>query len=238
MQTQGHRVLITGGSRGIGLALAQRFHHAGNQLILVGRDAQTLQAAAQSMPGTVVKVADLTTPGVCTALAQEFADVNILVNNAGIQRNGRFAELPAAAIREELALNLITPLELTYAYLPHLTRQASAAIVNITSVLALMPKESASVYCASKAGLRSHTQSLRWQLEGSAVRVFELMPPLVDTAMTAGRGSGKISPDAVADAFWRGFLADRQDIAVGKAKAARVLARFVPFLAERILRRG
>jgi uncharacterized oxidoreductase len=147
-------------------------------------------------------------------------------------------QLPARELQREIDTNLVAPLLLTHAFLPTLAKQREAAIVNLTSVLALSPKQSASVYCATKAALRSFTQSLRWQLEGSPVRVFELMPPLVDTAMTAGRGTGKVSPEALAEAFWRGFAADRFEIAPGKAGAARFLMRWLPGVAQRMLRRG
>ena len=146
--------------------------------------------------------------------------------------------MSATDIENELHVNLLAPVLLTHAFLPHLQRQAASAIVNVSSVLALVPKQSASAYCASKAALHSFSRSLRWQLESTSVRVFEVMPPLVDTAMTANRGTGKISPEALAAAFWAGFRTDQYELRVGKAKAAGLIARLSPSLAERIMRGG
>jgi len=238
MHTSGHRVLITGGAKGIGLALAKQFHAAGNEVMLVGRDRAALQTAAEAMPGTRTRVADIAIARDRATLAEEFSDATVLVNNAGIQRNGDFALMSAADIENELQVNLVAPMLLTHAFLPHLQRQAASAIVNVSSVLALVPKQSASAYCASKAALHSFTRSLRWQLEGTPVRVFEIMPPLVDTAMAANRGTGKMSPDALASAFWNGFRSDQYEVRAGKAKAASIIARLLPSLAERIMRRG
>ena len=238
MRTTAHRVLITGGAKGIGLALAKVFHAAGNEVILVGRDAKALAIAATQMQGARTHVADVANADECAQLASEFREITILVNNAGIQRNGDFSAMPAADIEHELRVNLIAPMLLAHAFIPHLRRQSEAAVVNVSSVLALVPKQSASVYCASKAGVHSFSRSLRWQLEGTGIRVFELMPPLVETEMTAGRGSGKILPDALATEFWAGFAANNFELRIGKAKVAGLIGRFVPSLAERIMRRG
>jgi len=238
MNTTGHRVLITGGSKGIGLALAKQFHSAGNTVVLVGRDEAALAAAQRALPGAVVAVADITRADDRARLVAQFNDITILVNNAGVQVNGDLAQTALADIENELALNLVAPVLLTRAFLPLLQGRAQAAVVNVSSALAFVPKQSASVYCATKAALHSFTRSLRWQLEGSSVRVFDLIPPLVDTGMTSGRDSGKITPDELAREFWAGFQADRFEIAVGKAKALRLLSRWLPFLAERIVRRG
>jgi uncharacterized oxidoreductase len=236
VRTSDHKVLITGGATGIGLALAQQFHKAGNAVIVVGRRKAALDAASASLPGLVPRVADVSDPANWPRLVEEFPDISVLVNNAGIQRNGPFSTMSASDIESELAINLVAPVMLCHAFLPHLVQRREAAIVNVSSVLAIVPKQSAPIYCASKAALHSFSRTLRWQLEGTPVRVFEVLPALVDTAMTAGRGKGKISPDVVAAAFWAGFQADRTEIFVGKAKAAKFINRLSPALAERIIR--
>lgn len=236
MRTTGQKVLITGGGSGIGLALAQQFHKAGNQVIVIGRGKAPLDAATAKLPGVVSRVADVSDPVHRSRLVEEFPDVSVLVNNAGIQRNGAFSAMSVSEIESELAINLVAPVMLCHAFLPHLVQRPEAAIVNVSSVLAIVPKESAAIYCASKAALHSFSRTLRWHLEGTTVRVFEVLPPLVDTAMAAGRGKGKISPDAVAAAFWAGFQADRTEMFIGKAKAARFINRLSPALAERIIR--
>lgn len=207
MNPSGHKVLITGGASGIGLALAKRFHAAGNALVLAGRRADALAEAARALPGAQTQVADITQPADRARLLQAHGDISILVNNAGIQINRPLLEQDQADIRHELETNLAAPVLLTHAFLPALLCQPQAAIVNVSSGLALVPKEAASIYCASKAALHSFSQTLRWQLEGTPVQVFELLPPLVDTAITQGRGKGKISADALAAEFWRTFAA-------------------------------
>lgn len=238
MRSSGHTVLITGGGQGIGLALAKQFHSAGNNVVLVGRNRGALEAAASAMLGATFQVADLSNPDDRTRLVRDSSGISVLVNNAGVQVNGEFGEIPRDQLVEEIEVNLVAPMLLSHALLPVLKAKPEAAIVNVTSVLALTPKQSAIAYCASKAGLHSFSRSLRWQLEGTSVRVFDLMPPLVETAMTAGRGSAKISPDAVASSFWNSFLRNSYEVRVGKAKAAGVLSRLLPSLAERIMRHG
>ncbi len=238
MHTNGHKVLITGGASGIGLALAKRFHAAGNTVVLAGRRADALAEAASALPGAQTEVADITQSTDRARLLHAHGDTSVLVNNAGIQINRPLLEQTEADICRELDTNLIAPVLLTHAFLPALLRQPQAAIVNVSSGLAIVPKEAASLYCASKAALHSFSQTLRWQLEGSPVKVFELLPPLVDTAMTQGRGQGKISPDALADAFWHAFTTGRHEVLAGKTRLLALINRLSPALAQRIMRKG
>jgi uncharacterized oxidoreductase len=124
--------------------------------------------------------------------------------------------------------------------LPLLARQPSAALVNVTSGLALAPKRSAPVYCATKAAVRSFTRALRYQCEdgGLAVRVIEAIPPLVDTPMTAGRGRGKLSPERCAAEILAGVRRGAAEIPIGRTRLLRGLQRLSPALAYRIMRDG
>ncbi len=233
-----HRVLVTGGATGIGFALAERFHAAGNHVILVGRSEATLAKAAATLHGADTFVADVSVAEHRERLLERFGDITVLINNAGIQINKPIVECSAAELEHELSINFLAPALLVRAFLPQLINQPSAAIVNVTSGLALVPKEVAAMYCASKAALHSFSRALRWQLEQTNVRVFEVVPPLVDTSMTAGRGKGKISPARVADEFWDGFRSDRYEMLTGKTKLLALVNRFAPSLAERIIRHG
>jgi NAD(P)-dependent dehydrogenase (short-subunit alcohol dehydrogenase family)/enamine deaminase RidA (YjgF/YER057c/UK114 family) len=158
-------------------------------------------------PGLIAVEADMTNRSALDRLVASYPDVTVLVNNAGVQYSYDLADAatPLALLDAELDTNLVGPLYLTRRLLPQLLRAEQAEIVNMSSLLGLLPKQSAPVYCASKAALHSFTQTLRWQLEGTPVKVFEIIPPLIDTAMTAGRGTGKISPAALADAFWHAY---------------------------------
>ena len=113
-------------------------------------------------------------------------------------------------------------------------------IVNVTSGLALAPKQSSPVYCATKAGLRSFTKALRYQAQARAphVKVVEALPPLVDTDMTRGRGRGKISAEACAAEIVAGMEAGRETIYIGKAKILRAIQGLSPSVAERLMRHG
>ncbi|MGO4835837.1 SDR family NAD(P)-dependent oxidoreductase, partial [Rhizobiaceae sp. 2RAB30] len=129
---------------------------------------------------------------------------------------------------------------LAVALLPVLVDNKPAAIVNLTSALAVAPKAAAPVYCATKAAVRNFSRGLRYQCEDAAlgVSVIEVVMALVDTGMTRGRGKGKISPGAAArhviDAIERG----RDEVWVGATRIIRALHRISPRLAERVLRQS
>lgn len=238
MRTSSHKVLLTGGAKGIGFALAKKFHEHKNAITIVGRDQLALDGAAFALPGIQTVKADISTTEGRDLVLESAENTSVLINNAGIQLTGLFVDYSDEAIYQEVETNLIAPLALTKAFLPKLVEQDEAAIVNITSILAIVPKQSAPVYCATKAGLRSFTRVLRWQLEGTKVRVMEVLPPLVDTAMTADRVQDKISPEQLANEFWRGYVADRAEILVGKSRVASILARFLPSAIERKIRQS
>ena len=235
-----HTVLITGGATGIGFALAKKFHSAGNRVILVGRREEALRQAAGQLSGCLIAVADVSQETDRERLVRDFPDVSILVNNAGVQFTQPFATQTAEQIAQEININLTAPAQLTLAFLPILTAQREAAVVNVSSGLAIVPKETCAVYCASKAALHSFSQTLRWQLENSPVRVFELMPPMVATPMSQGKGHAhlKISPDELANEFWRDFHRNHYEIMGGKTKLLYLLNRLSNTLAQRIMRKG
>jgi short-subunit dehydrogenase involved in D-alanine esterification of teichoic acids len=240
MPTQGNTVLITGGSSGIGLALARKFLQERNTVIITGRDPQKLADVKKIFPEIITEVADLKDLKDLQKLVNRYPNVNILINNAGIQYNYEFVnpEITTELIEAELRTNLIAPLQLIKLMLPHLATQPKAAIVNVSSGLGLVPKQSAPVYCGSKAGIHIATKALRWQLEKTSIKVFEIIAPLVDTPMTEGRGKGKISPDALVNEFWHNFTRDRYEMRIGKTKLLFFLQRWFPQVAENILRPG
>lgn len=231
-------VLITGGGSGIGLALARKFHAAGQMPILVGRRETLLREVAATLPGAHIHATDITCANARSELVARYPHITTLIHSAGIQENCPFHTQSEPAICQELASNLQAPILLTHAFLPHLLEKPAANIVFITSALALVPKESAAIYCASKAALHSFAQTLRWQLEETPVRVIDLMPPLVDTAMTAGRGHGKISAEALTEAFWQRFTRGDSHIRVGKSRWLARIQRLSPALAARLMRKS
>lgn len=240
MKPTGHTVLITGGATGIGFALAKRFHAAGNAVVLVGRREDVLQQAAAQLSGCRYAVADVSDAADRARLLRDFPETNIVVNNAAIQFTKPFAEQTEAEIAQELDINLSAPVLLTHAFLPQLSAQAEAAVINVSSGLAIVPKETCALYCASKAGLHSFSQVLRWQLENSRVRVFEILPPMVATPLSQGKGYArlKISPDELAAEFWQAFVRDRYEIMAGKTKWLYWINRLSARLGQRIMRKG
>lgn len=238
MEQTGHTVLVTGGATGIGFALAKVFHQAGNRVILAGRTRDTLEAAAAGLPGSQFEIADVSVAADRARLAERHRDVSILVNNAGIQRIAPFVEMSPADIEAEATTDFLAPVLMCRAFLPAMLKLRSAAIVNVSSGLALVPKQTAPVYCASKAALHSFTKTLRWQLEGTPVKVFEVLPPVVDTPMTAGRGRAKITPDRLAAEFWRDFGRDHYEMRIGLTKLFAFLHRLAPGTVEARVRHG
>jgi len=248
MRLDGRRALVTGGSAGIGLAIARALAAEGAQVILAGRDLARAEAAAASLPGAAAIAADLSQSAGQEQLIEEvtrrWPDLALLVNNAGMQ-----VTLPATGIgdagladrmRAEVALNLTAPALLTLGLMPVLARQDAAAVVNISSGLAIAPKRSAPVYCATKAALRNLTRGLRYRCEDAApsIRMVDVVMSYADTAMTAGRPGKKLSADAAAAAVLAGLRRDREVIWVGKTQVLSWLDRLAPRLAAGILRNG
>ena len=165
-------------------------------------------------------------------------DINLLINNAGVQYNYQWLDTPYPnqLVEKEFRINLLSPLQLIEGLLPILKTKDEAGIINVSSVLAVVPKQSAPVYCASKAALHIFSKALRYQLENSSIKVFEILPPLVDTPMTAGRGKGKITPEQLVDEFMKKFAKDHYEINIGKTKILRALKRIAPGAAYGILK--
>jgi len=242
-----HRVFVTGGTRGIGLALAKALTARGATVAVCGRRAERIAAVREQVPSLVPFQCDLgdlgALPAFVDSLRSTFGTPTILVNNAGIQFNHAWPKTDPAEVvsrlTTEIGVNLTSPLALTALLLPDLIRGKETAVVNVSSLLALQPKRSAPVYCATKAAIRAFSQALRYQLEGHPnVRVVEVLPPLVDTEMTAGRGTGKISAERAAAEIVRGLERDQEQIYVGKGRVLRVLQRVSPGTVARILRDG
>ena len=228
MKTTGHTVLITGGGTGIGLALAEKLLCQNNQVIICGRRRARLVAAQKRLPRLHIRVCDVSKPASRRALAKwvtsEFKQLNILVNNAGIQRSVDFRKGPRdlSDLEEEVATNLVAPIHLSALLIPHLRRRKQAAIVNISSGLAFTPLAVVPVYCATKSAIHSLSLSLRFQLCGTSVRVFEVAPPIVATELSGSRhrpedDEHSMSPDAVAQGIIDALKHDKYEVALGPA---------------------
>lgn len=245
MQLDGKLALVTGGGRGLGLALAQSLSSHGAELLLTGRHERPLLDAAAQLPATTtIVVADVGTREGRAQMVRAATSrgVDLLINNAGVQVNRNWLDSQPseleAVIRHEVATNLEGPLALTAALLPSLAQRPEAAVVNITSGLALAPKASAPVYSATKAALRTATRALRYQMQdaGLPLQFVDVVLPMVDTDMTRGRGARKARPEDVADCIVRGLINGEEEIWVGQARLLKHLMRLAPPLGYRALR--
>ena len=205
MRPTGNTILITGGGSGIGRALARRFHDAGNAVIVAGRRRDALDETIEGRPAMTAAVLDIEDAGAVAAFAREVAAehpaLNVLVNNAGIMRAEDLSGPRDLADAEAtIVTNLLGPIRLIDALIAHLSAQADAAIVNVTSGLAFVPLVRTPTYSATKAALHSYTVSLRERLRDS-VEVIELAPPGVQTDLTPGQSTreGFLPLDAYID---------------------------------------
>ncbi|MEQ8351043.1 MAG: SDR family NAD(P)-dependent oxidoreductase [Leptospiraceae bacterium] len=187
MKLQGNTILITGGGSGIGLALAQEFRNRGNTVLIANRSEAKLKNAADL--GFSTYRMDMTDPGEIQSVGQkilaDFPELNGIVHNAGIMKSESLVSGPSSEIQmETVAINLLGPMLLNNVLIPHFVQRPSAMIMTVTSGLAFIPLAMYPGYCASKAGLHSYTESLRYQLKDTQVRVVELAPPYVQTELT------------------------------------------------------
>ena len=224
MKTSNNTVLITGGSAGIGFEIAKLLSEKGNHVVITGRNEDRLNAAVAKLKNVTGIVSDVSRQEDVTTLiekiADEFPQLSIVINNAGsaflynLSTNTNSYDLA----REEMLTNYLSVIRLNELLLPALKQQPEAAIVNVSSIVAFVPGSLAG-YSASKAALHSYTQSLRIALEDSSIKVFELMPPLVDTQFSAPIGGSKgISPAAVAEDLFSSLESNNYEIRVGQTE--------------------
>ena len=188
MKTTHNTMLITGGTSGLGLGLAQRFHAAGNTVIVAGRRADLLDEIVAAHPGMESLVLDVNDPeSIAAAYATVTAahpDLNVLINMAGIMLPENLLDGSALATAEDtITTNLLGPIRMLNAFVPFLAAQDHAVIMNVSSGLAFVPLPVTPTYNATKAAIHSYTQSLRVQLADTSVQVLELAPPAVQTAL-------------------------------------------------------
>lgn len=223
MDITGNTILVTGGGTGIGRGLAEALHAAGNTVIIAGRRRAPLEAVAAACPGMHVAPLDIDdAPAIrdfAVRMAAEHPGLNVLVNNAGIMRVEQVLTGPDALATAEATIttNLLGPIRLTSALLPHLLARPKAAVVNVSSGLAFVPRADTPTYSATKAAIHSYSVSLRHQLRDTAVRVIELVPPLVATDLTPGQ---RENPRALPLAD---FIRESMDLLAADPDAAEIL---------------
>jgi len=226
MKTTNNTILITGGSAGIGFEIAKLLSEKGNNVIITGRNEERLNQAASKLNNVKTIVSDVSkaedVEKLVAQITQEFSQLNMVINNAGqafvfdmTAENANGFE----KAEDEMLTNYLSVIRLNEKLLPILKTQQNAAIVNVSSITAYVPSGLAT-YSASKAALHSYTQSLRFALEkDTQIKVFEIIPPLVDTDFSAPiGGKSGISPTLVAEEFLASLENDNFEIRVGQTE--------------------
>jgi len=240
MKMSGNTVLITGGTSGIGFEMAKQFLKLGNKVLITGRDAGKIDKAMASLGDVAAFRSDVShvnsIPALYAEITQKFPDLNILINNAGIMRtiNLRDPQGGFEDVGDEIEINLNGPIRMVKQFLPHLKSRKYAAIMNVTSGLAFIPLPICPIYCAAKAGLHSYTESLRIQLKGTRVGVFELVPPATATDILGHFNSKDmegVKPMPVTDMVrvgLEGMAKDQFEIRPGQANMLKIMSRLAP----------
>ena len=195
MKTSGNTILITGGTSGIGKGFAEEFSLRNNKVIICGRREQQLQEIKKNNENIEVIICDITKAEqrelLIKTVTKKFPKTNILVNNAGIQLLADLTYVDLNKLNLEIETNLIAPVHLASLFIQNLKTRNESAIINISSGLAFVPLSFVPVYCATKAAIHSLTMSLRHQLKDSLIKVFEIIPPSVDTELGHERRTNK-----------------------------------------------
>ena len=242
MKPVGKRILITGGTSGIGRELVWQLHKH-NEVIVIARPTERLERLMIEIDGIKAYGADLgwqeDINSVGQKISEDYPELDLVIHNAAVQHPPHFIDenfCPDHMV-EEITLNFTAICSLTARLLPSLMHEREAAILMINSGLALAPKTGSAVYCATKAAIDSLSRSLRYQLADSNIAILQAYLPLVDTAMTSGRGSAKISACEAAEEILHGLEFEIADHAIGKVKMLQRLMRISPSLGRSIMRK-
>ncbi len=203
----GKVAIVTGGSRGIGLAIARGLVQRGAKVVVSGRDKAALDAVREEFGEDVAVVAgDVADEGVAESLVREaqqtFGGLDILVNNAGMGTFKPVADLTPDEWHRLIATNLTGPFLCTHAALPALKARQGGWIINISSLAGKNQFIGGAAYCASKAGLNAFSEALMLEVRDADIRVSYVMPGSVQTAFSPGGDAAsmdwKLAPEDVA----------------------------------------
>ena len=187
MSFSGNTVLITGGTSGIGRALAEALQQKGNTVIIAGRRKNLLDEVTKANPGMWALELDMDDAAdiaaQAAAVTQRFPALNAVINNAGIMKPEDVKKGEVATAEAVITTNLLGPIRLTAALMPHLLQQPKATVFTVSSGLAFAPLAAFPTYNATKAAIHSYSMSLRYQLQDTNIKVREIIPPWVATEL-------------------------------------------------------
>lgn len=247
MKLSGNTILITGGSSGIGLELAKQLVRLKNTIIITGRNQTKLDQVVKAHPEFHAYRSDVTNQediiSLYNQITKDFPSLNVLINNAGFMKIGKFyePEEDLSSVTQEIATNLNGPIWMSHQFIPHLKKKNEAAIINVTSVLGIMPLPLSPVYSATKAGLRSFTTSLREQLKLTKIKVFEVAPPATKTELVdildekSAADLNLMNVEELVKSAVQGLKKNHYEIRPGQTNQVYYLSKFAPKTVLKVL---
>lgn len=241
MKVVDKHIVITGGASGIGLELVKKLYNK-NRITVIARPSSGLEWLRQNYEHLTVIEADLadlnSVEKAADTLVKTDKTIDILINNAAVQFTPQLLDddFRLETIKQEIDTNFTSVCTIIYLLLPNLLQSDPSIVLNVNSGLAIAPKTSSAVYCATKAALNIFSQSLRYQLENTNIDVKQVFLPLVDTAMTKGRGKGKLSVERAASEIIKALSTKNPQVDIGKVKLLRIIQRLSPRLAAKIMK--
>jgi short-subunit dehydrogenase len=247
MEIPGSRILLTGATGGLGRAIAKALHDKGAHLVLTGRKQDALEGLAAELGGTRAEAlaADLAKREDVAALPGRAGQVDILVHNAGLPGSGRLETYTAEQIDRVLDVNLRAGIMLTNALLPGMTERGRGHLVYVSSMSGKIPTVRASIYAATKYGLRGFAAALRDDLHGTPIGVSAVFPgPITGAGMWTKAGVDlprwvpKRTPEQVGAAVVKAIERDKPELDVADPiqRSAAVIAAAAPKLSARVRR--
>lgn len=239
MDLKNSTILITGGTSGIGLELVKQLTEQGSEIIITGRNLEALYETKKQFPNVHTFQSDVSNPKEIEILykdvTRQFSELNMIINNAGLMRliDLQDTTLDLENINQEIATNLSGTVQMVHQFLPHLKKQKSSAIVNVSSAIAFMSYSSAPIYSATKAGIHAYTQALRLQLEDTSVKVFEMIPPGVNTNLQNDwvmqpNSSMMMDADKLVSVVIKQLLKDKKELKPFLVGVIQTASRLIP----------
>ncbi len=235
MQVSGKTVLITGGGSGIGFYIGKEFIKNGAKVIACGRTMVKLEQARAENPSLEIAECDITDEGQVKALLEhcdsKFGGIDVLVNNAGIFQVFNVTDSDTSLKHQlnEVDIDFNGAVRMVHYFLPNLLQKPEAAIVNVSSGLVFVPLSMAPGYSATKAAMHAWTRALRHQLAKTNVKVFELLPPVIDTDLVSDlKDFPKMPPQKLASVFLKSFKASKLEVTSGQSNQLKMMSRLAP----------